>query len=66
MAAQPKPIHVEPTNYLLGGGVIGWLTTVDHKRIAVLYGAAALFFLGWADSRPCSYGSSSGLRASTS
>jgi cytochrome c oxidase subunit 1 len=45
MAAQPKPIHVEPTNYLLGGGVIGWLTTVDHKRIAVLYGSAALVFL---------------------
>jgi len=45
MAAQPKAIHVEPTNYLLGGGVIGWLTTVDHKRIAVLYGSAALVFL---------------------
>src|SRR5690554_4786983 len=22
----------------------GWVTTVDHKRVAVMYGAAALFF----------------------
>ncbi len=46
MAAHPKPLHVEPANYLQGGGVIGWLTTVDHKRIAVLYGVSALLFLG--------------------
>ncbi|HTR60733.1 MAG TPA: cytochrome c oxidase subunit I [Candidatus Binataceae bacterium] len=45
MAAQPKSIHVESANYLRGGGLLGWLTTVDHKRIAVLYGVAALFFL---------------------
>ena len=45
MAAQPKPLHVESTNYLRGGGVLGWLTTVDHKRIAVMYGVAALIFL---------------------
>ncbi len=25
--------------------VIDWLTTVDHKKIAIMYGAAALFFL---------------------
>src|SRR5262245_20858282 len=29
-------------------GIAGWLTTVDHKRIGVLYGVTALgfFFLG--------------------
>ena len=26
-------------------GVIGWLTTVDHKKIGIMYGLAALFFL---------------------
>src|SRR5581483_7680086 len=25
-------------------GLIGWLTTVDHKRIGFLYGISALFF----------------------
>jgi cytochrome c oxidase subunit 1 len=25
-------------------GIVGWLTTVDHKRIGVLYGVTALFF----------------------
>jgi cytochrome c oxidase subunit 1 len=35
----------EPTSYL-SGGVWSWITTVDHKRIAVLYGVTALgFFL---------------------
>src|SRR5438876_4254545 len=33
----------EPS-YLTGGGLLGWLTTVDHKRIAVLYGLTALVF----------------------
>ena len=33
----------EPS-YLTGGGLWGWLTTVDHKRIAVLYGLTALVF----------------------
>ncbi len=46
MAAQPKPLPLEPRNYLKGGGLIGWLTTVDHKRVAVLYGVTALFLLG--------------------
>ena len=32
----PRPVH--PT------GVWGWLTTVDHKRIGLLYGATALAF----------------------
>jgi cytochrome c oxidase subunit I len=45
MAAQPKPFHLEQANYLEGGGLIGWLTTIDHKRIAVLYGISALFFM---------------------
>jgi cytochrome c oxidase subunit 1 len=26
------------------GGVVGWLTTVDHKKIGVLYGVTALLF----------------------
>ena len=26
-------------------GLVGWLTTVDHKRIGILYGGSALFFL---------------------
>ena len=25
-------------------GVVGWLTTVDHKKIGIMYGALALFF----------------------
>ncbi|MEX2381577.1 MAG: hypothetical protein WD490_04280, partial [Opitutales bacterium] len=25
-------------------GIVGWLTTVDHKKIGIMYGAAALFF----------------------
>ncbi|MCP4226715.1 MAG: cytochrome ubiquinol oxidase subunit I, partial [Actinomycetia bacterium] len=28
-------------------GFAGWLTSVDHKRIAIMYGGAALFFLLW-------------------
>ena len=32
------PRQVEPK------GVIGWLTTVDHKRIGVMYGVMALFW----------------------
>ena len=26
-------------------GLVGWLTTVDHKKIGIMYGLAALFFL---------------------
>jgi len=44
MAAQPKAIHLESANYLEGGGIWGWLTTIDHKRIALLYGASAVIF----------------------
>jgi cytochrome c oxidase subunit 1 len=45
MAAQPKPLYVRELNYLEGGGIYGWLTTIDHKRIAVLYGVTALVML---------------------
>src|SRR5215471_19875568 len=45
MAAQPKPLYVRELNYLEGGGIYGWLTTIDHKRIAVLYGLTALVML---------------------
>ncbi len=43
MVALPKQIEVEES-YLHGGGILGWLTTIDHKRIAVLYGVTTLFF----------------------
>ncbi|HXW83470.1 MAG TPA: cytochrome c oxidase subunit I [Candidatus Binataceae bacterium] len=45
MAAQPKPLPAAAPSYLEGGGILGWLTTVDHKRIAVLYGVSALVFM---------------------
>ena len=45
MAAQPKPLHVAEANYLEGGGIYGWLTTIDHKRVAVLYGITATVML---------------------
>ena len=45
MAAQPKPLHIEQANYLEGGGIYGWLTTIDHKRVAVLYGITAIVFM---------------------
>src|SRR5208282_312440 len=45
MAAQPKPLPVHQPSYLEGGGIVGWLTTIDHKRVAVMYLASALFFM---------------------
>ncbi|MGH7814838.1 MAG: cytochrome c oxidase subunit I [Candidatus Binataceae bacterium] len=45
MAAQPKSISARVPSYYESGGVIGWLTTIDHKRIAVLYGVTALIFM---------------------
>ena len=33
--------YARPTGYR---GIWGWLTTVDHKRIGILYGATALVF----------------------
>ena len=35
-------VLARPTSY---AGIWGWMTTVDHKRIAVLYGATAVVFL---------------------
>src|SRR5688572_21459296 len=29
---------------LYGGGLVSWLTTVDHKRIGILYGVTALLY----------------------
>jgi cytochrome c oxidase subunit 1 len=43
MVALPKQIAVEES-YLHGGGLLGWLTTIDHKRIGVLYGLTTLVF----------------------
>ena len=46
MAAQPKQLPLEHYNYLTAeSGIYSWLTTVDHKRIAMLYGLATLAFL---------------------
>ena len=47
MAAQPKPLPVHEPSYLEGGGIVGWLTTIDHKRVAVMYLASALFFMAF-------------------
>ena len=44
MAAYPKELPSE-ANYLSEGGLWSWLATVDHKRIAVLYGLTTLVFL---------------------
>jgi cytochrome c oxidase subunit I len=42
-AAHAKPFVIwRPTTKT---GLMGWLTTVDHKRIGFLYGISALFFL---------------------
>ena len=54
MAAQPKPFHLEQANYLEGGGIYSWLTTIDHKRIAVLYGSARCFSWRSVAPRRCS------------
>jgi len=43
MAALPKEVTRE-ASYLEGGGLLSWLTTVDHKRIAILYGVTVMFF----------------------
>src|SRR5579872_1524080 len=44
MAAQPKILSIEQPSYL-EGGLISWLNTVDHKKVAMLYGIAALSFM---------------------
>lgn len=43
MVAAPKPLP-QPKSYL-EGGILDWITTTDHKKIAVMYGITALFFL---------------------
>ena len=46
MAAQPKALGFEYPNYLQEPrGIWSWITTVDHKRVAILYGVSALFFM---------------------
>src|SRR5271165_1890812 len=47
MAAHPKEIStaIEPRTSYLSGPLWGWLTTVDHKRVAVMYAIATMFFL---------------------
>ncbi len=40
-AAKPGLLFPRPTAKT---GLVGWLTTVDHKKIGVLYGAFAIFF----------------------
>ena len=37
------PVHAAPAAE--GRGLAAWLTTVDHKRIGLLYGTTALAFL---------------------
>src|ERR1700688_1758913 len=47
MAAQPKQLTLQQSNSYLTSepGIYSWLTTVDHKRVAILYGIASLFFM---------------------
>jgi len=40
-AARPMGVFARPTG---GAGWRSWVTTVDHKKIGIMYGAAALFF----------------------
>ena len=44
MAAQPKVLPIEQPSYL-EGGLISWLNTVDHKKVAMMYGIASLLFM---------------------
>jgi cytochrome c oxidase subunit 1 len=36
--------HPHAGAHAQAGGLVGWLTTVDHKRIGILYGGSALAF----------------------
>jgi cytochrome c oxidase subunit 1 len=42
IGARPVAVPVAPSPYR--GGLWSWITTVDHKRIGILYGATALVF----------------------
>ncbi len=44
MAAQPRPLPVEQPSYL-EGPIWNWISTVDHKRVAMLYGVTSLFLM---------------------
>ncbi|MDH3295617.1 MAG: cbb3-type cytochrome c oxidase subunit I, partial [Acidimicrobiia bacterium] len=41
-ASSPLGAFTRPRN---PAGLVNWLTTVDHKKIGIMYGTAALFFL---------------------
>eukprot|EP00095_Tigriopus_kingsejongensis_P006533 snap_masked-scaffold3666_size7862-processed-gene-0.1 protein:Tk06533 transcript:snap_masked-scaffold3666_size7862-processed-gene-0.1-mRNA-1 annotation:"cytochrome caa3 oxidase (subunit i)" len=41
-AAQPMGVFARPRN---ATGLKDWLTTVDHKKIGIMYGLAAMFFI---------------------
>ncbi|MEZ5376552.1 MAG: cytochrome c oxidase subunit I [Acidimicrobiales bacterium] len=41
-AEQPLGVFARPRN---ATGLKDWLTTVDHKKIGIMYGASAMFFL---------------------
>jgi cytochrome c oxidase subunit I len=44
LPAEAKPLSLFPRpSYKTG--LLGWLTTVDHKRIGILYAVSAVFFL---------------------
>jgi cytochrome c oxidase subunit 1 len=43
-AAVP-PLVARPAVRPRERGLVSWLTTIDHKRIAILYGVSAIFFL---------------------
>jgi cytochrome c oxidase subunit 1 len=45
MATRAVPAHSAATIAAPGAGAWSWITTVDHKRIGILYGVTALFFL---------------------
>ena len=38
---RPLGVYTRPRG---GGGWRDWITTIDHKKIGILYGGAALFF----------------------
>ncbi len=44
MAAQPQIQPIVEASYL-EGGLISWLNTVDHKKVAMMYAASSLLFL---------------------
>src|SRR6185312_2923193 len=48
MLATTEQIHVEPDYLNAKQGILSWLLTTDHKRIALLYVASitAFFFVG--------------------